>query len=62
MSIGQEIVNMVKGVTPYLVYALFAFCVVFCVIEGIDMPEWFIAMLGTGTGAGVTGTIMRKRQ
>jgi len=61
MTAGEEIVSMVKGVTPYLISVLFAFCIVFCVIEEVDIPSWFIAMLGAGAGSGVTGAIVSRR-
>jgi len=57
----EGIVHLVKGITPSIVLILITFCIVFCVIRGIDIPDWFKVMLGTGAGGGATGYAILKK-
>ena len=61
MSVADEIVRLVKGVTPYLIGLLFAFCIVYVTIQEIEVPTWIIAMLSTGAG-GVGGAAVMGRR
>ena len=59
--ISEQIVTVVKGVTPYLIGFMFALCIVICAVRQLELPGWFIALLSSGTGSGVTGYITTRK-
>ncbi len=58
---SEGIVYLVKGITPSVVFILITFCIVFCVMRGIEIPDWFKVMLGTGAGGGATGYVILRK-
>jgi len=58
---SEGIVYLIKGITPSVVLVLIVLCIVVCVIRGIEIPDWFKVMLGTGAGGGATGYVMLKK-
>jgi len=60
-TIADELVKLAKGLYPIVIGMMFAFCIIFCVIEQIDIPDWFKAMLTTGTGTGIGAAVVSRK-